>query len=87
MTALGAAIRALAAQMPMAEPPAAALAAEAWRLAWRPARLRLLLLAESHMATAAAELACPVRIPAGLDWPLPELPMAGWPLPGGDAHR
>lgn len=68
---LAAAIRSLAARLPMAEPPEAAAAVEAWRLSWRPARLRLLLLAESHMATGAAELACAVRLPGGLDWPVP----------------
>ena len=44
---------------------------EAWRQAWRPARLRLLLLAESHMAGSAAELAAPL------------LPAAGWPMRAG----
>lgn len=68
---LAAALATLAARLPLAEPPAAALAAEAWREAFRPARLRLLLLAESHMATSAAELACPLRLPPGLDWPVP----------------
>jgi hypothetical protein len=74
---LAAAVAALAARLPSpAEPPAAAVAAEAWRQAWRPAgdRLRVLLLAESHMATAAEELACPVLLPPGLDWPAPEPP-------------
>jgi hypothetical protein len=61
----------LAAALPPAESPEAALAAEACRLAWRPARLRLLLLAESHMATGAAELACGLRLPPGVDWPGP----------------
>lgn len=75
---LAAAIRALGASLPMAEPPEAAAAVEAWRLAWRPSRLRLLLLAESHMATSAAELACAVRLPPGLDWPVPD-----WPVPAG----
>ncbi len=56
---------------PGLEPPGAALAAEAWRQAWRPPRLRLLLLAESHMATAAEELAMPM------------LPAPGWPHPAG----
>lgn len=51
--------------------PAASLVAESWRVAWKPPRVRLLLLAESHMATAAAELACRLRLPAGLDWPGP----------------
>jgi hypothetical protein len=69
---LAAAVAALAARLPsLAEPPEAALAAEACRLAWRPPRLRLLLLAESHMATGAAELACRLRFPPGLDWPGP----------------
>ena len=71
MPDLAAALRVLAARLPLAEPPAAALAAEAWREAFRPPRVRLLLLAESHMATGAAELACPLRLPAGLDWPRP----------------
>ncbi|MFC7477283.1 hypothetical protein ACFQS7_23175 [Dankookia sp. GCM10030260] len=71
MPDLAAALSALAACLPLAEPPAAALAAEAWRQAFRPPRIRLLLLAESHMATGAAELACPIRLPPGLDWPLP----------------
>ncbi|MDO9708151.1 hypothetical protein [Paracraurococcus lichenis] len=69
--ALAAALRALSARLPMAEPPEAALAAEAWRQSWRPARVRLLLLAESHMATSAAELAMPLRLPVALDWPVP----------------
>jgi hypothetical protein len=61
---------------PLAEPPEAVLAAEAWRQAWRPAGpVRLLLLAESHMATGAGELAQPLlRLPAGLDWPAPAAP-------------
>ncbi|NOG72594.1 hypothetical protein [Roseicella sp. DB1501] len=73
-----AALAAMPAGLSLAEPPAAALAAEAWREAWRPPRVRLLLLAESHMATSAAELALPVRLPPDLDpdldgaWPLPE---------------
>ena len=71
MPDLAAALRLLAARLPLAEPPAAALAAEAWRQAFRPPRLRLLLLAESHMATGAAELACPLRLPPDLDWPQP----------------
>jgi hypothetical protein len=71
MPDLAAALRALAARLPLAEPPAAALAAEAWRQAFRPPRVRLLLLAESHMATTAAELACPLRLPPCLDWPVP----------------
>ena len=70
MPDLAAALRALALRLPLAEPPAAALAAEAWREAFRPPRVRLLLLAESHMATSAAELACPLRLPPGLDWPI-----------------
>jgi hypothetical protein len=68
---LAATLRALAARLPLAEPPEAALAAEAWRQAWRPARVRLLLLAESHMATSLGELASPLRLPPGLDWPVP----------------
>jgi hypothetical protein len=71
MPDLAATLRALAARLPLAEPPAAARAAEAWRQAFRPPRVRLLLLAESHMATSATELACPLRLPAGLDWPQP----------------
>ncbi|WP_431267169.1 hypothetical protein [Dankookia sp. P2] len=71
MPELAAAVEALAARLPLAEPPAAALAAEAWREAFRPPRLRLLLLAESHMATTTAKLACPLRLPPGLDWPRP----------------
>lgn len=71
MPELAAALEALAARLPLAEPPGAALAAEAWRQAWRPARVRLLLLAESHMASTAAEIACPLRLPPGLDWPCP----------------
>ncbi|WP_043360221.1 hypothetical protein [Belnapia sp. F-4-1] len=53
------------------EPPEVAIAVEAWRQAWRPERLRLLLLAESHMAGSAAELAAPL------------LPAPGWPMPAG----
>ena len=52
--------------------PAAALAAEAWRQAWQPPRVRLLLLAESPEAPSAPELACRLRLPAGLDWPGPD---------------
>ncbi|RAI57515.1 hypothetical protein [Roseicella frigidaeris] len=66
-----AALRAMPPGLAPAEPPAAALAAEAWREAWRPPRVRLLLLAESHMATSAAELA------------LTPLPSPGWPRPAG----
>ncbi|MEN0077289.1 MAG: hypothetical protein AAGC69_23085, partial [Paracraurococcus sp.] len=76
-----AALAAMPAGLSLAEPPAAALAAEAWREAWRPPRVRLLLLAESHMATSAAELALPVRLPPSLDPGLdPDLDRA-WPLP------
>lgn len=71
MPDLADALRALAARLPLAEPPEAALAVEAWRQAFRPARVRLLLLAESHMAMTAAELACPLVLPPGLDWPIP----------------
>lgn len=53
------------------EPPEVAIAVEAWRQAWRPERLRLLLLAESHMAGTAAELAAPL------------LPAPGWPMRAG----
>ncbi len=53
------------------EPPEGAVAVEAWRQAWRPARLRLLLLAESHMAGSAEELAAPL------------LPAPGWPMRAG----
>jgi hypothetical protein len=57
------------------EPPGVAIAVEAWRQAWRPERLRLLLLAESHMAGSAAELAAPL------------LPAPGWPMrPGFVRH-
>lgn len=62
---------ALAERLPLAEPPEAALAAEECRQAWRPERLRVLLLAESHIATSAAELAFGVALPPGLDWPGP----------------
>ncbi|MBD0276143.1 MAG: hypothetical protein ICV73_29990 [Acetobacteraceae bacterium] len=62
---------ALAARLPLAEPPEAALAAEECRLAWRPGRVRVLLLAESHIATSAADLAWRVALPPGLDWPGP----------------
>ncbi len=70
-TNLTAALRILAGRLPLAEPPEAALAAEAWRQAWRPKRVRLLLLAESHMATSAEELDSPLRLPPGLAWPVP----------------
>jgi hypothetical protein len=70
-TALKGAVAALAARLPLAEPPDAALAAEECRQAWRPERLRVLLLAESHIATSAADLACRVALPPGLDWPGP----------------
>jgi hypothetical protein len=53
------------------EPPEVAVAVEAWRQAWRPERLRLLLFAESHMAGSAAELAAPLE------------PAPGWPMPAG----
>ncbi|MBL6456468.1 hypothetical protein JMJ55_14130 [Belnapia sp. T6] len=53
------------------EPPEVAPAVEAWRQAWRPDKLRLLLLAESHMAGSAAELAMPLQ------------PAPGWPMPAG----
>jgi hypothetical protein len=66
------AVAALAARLPLAEPPDAAVAAEECRQAWRPERLRVLLLAESHIATSAAELACRVALPPGLDWPGPQ---------------
>ena len=69
--ALTDAVAALAARLPLAEPPEAALAAEECRLAWRPGRLRVLLLAESHIATGAADLAWRVALPPGLDWPGP----------------
>src|SRR3712207_1591457 len=65
------AVAALAARLPLAEPPEAALAAEECRQAWRPERLRVLLLAESHIATSAADLAWHVALPPGLDWPGP----------------
>lgn len=71
LESVAAAVAALHACLPIAEPPAAALAAEACRAAWRPARLEVLLLAESHIATSAAELARHVRLPSGLDWPGP----------------
>lgn len=61
----------VAERFPASEPAAAALAAEACRLAWRPARVRVLLLAESHMATTAADLGWTVRLPTGVDWPGP----------------
>jgi hypothetical protein len=82
MPDLAAAVEALAARLPLAEPPAAALAAEAWREAFRPPRLRLLLLAESHMATSAAELACPLLPPPDLGWATP----AGPDRPGFVRH-
>src|SRR5918994_6736969 len=69
--ALTGAVATLAARLPLAEPPDAALAAEHCRQAWRPERLRVLLLAESHIATSAAELACRVALPPGIDWPGP----------------
>ena len=69
--ALTDAVAALAARLPLAEPPEAALAAEECRQAWRPERLRVLLLAESHIATGAADLAWRVALPPGLDWPGP----------------
>ncbi len=65
------AVAALAARLPLAEPPEAALAAEECRLAWLPGRVRVLLLAESHIATSAADLAWRVALPPGLDWPGP----------------
>lgn len=65
------AVAALAARLPLAEPPEAALAAEACRQAWRPEPLRVLLLAESHIATSAADLTYRVDLPAALDWPGP----------------
>lgn len=68
---LAAALAALAERGGRAEPPEAAIAAEACRLAWRPARVRVLLLAESHVATAAAELSARVALPPGVDWPGP----------------
>src|SRR5918997_3712328 len=69
--ALRKAVAELAGRLPLAEPPDAAVAAEACRQAWRPKRLRVLLLAESHIATSAAELACRVALPPHLDWPGP----------------
>ncbi|MBD0274134.1 MAG: hypothetical protein ICV73_19665 [Acetobacteraceae bacterium] len=69
--ALTDAVAALAARLPLAEPPEAALAAEECRLAWLPGRVRVLLLAESHIATSAADLAWRVALPPGLDWPGP----------------
>ncbi len=69
--ALTNAVAALAARLPLAEPPDAAVAAEECRQAWRPERLRVLLLAESHIATSAADLAWRVALPPGLDWPGP----------------
>ncbi len=69
--ALGDAVAALAARLRFAEPPEAAVAAEECRQAWRPERLRVLLLAESHIATSAADLAWRVALPPGLDWPGP----------------
>ena len=69
--ALEGAVAALAARLPLAEPPEAALAAEECRQAWRPGRLRVLLLAESHIATSAADLTYRVALPPGLDWPGP----------------
>ncbi len=65
------AVAALAARLPLAEPPDAALAVEECRQAWRPERLRVLLLAESHIATSAADLAWRVALLPGLDWPGP----------------
>jgi hypothetical protein len=65
------AVAALAARLPLAEPPEAALAAEECRQAWRPERVRVLLLAESHIATSAADLTWRVALPPGLDWPGP----------------
>jgi hypothetical protein len=70
--ALADAVAALEARLPLAEPVEAALAAEECRLAWRPERLRVLLLAESHIATSAADLTYRVALPPGLDWPGPE---------------
>jgi hypothetical protein len=69
--ALRNAVAELAGRLQLAEPPDAAVAAEECRQAWRPERLRVLLLAESHIATTAAELACRVALPPGLDWPGP----------------
>jgi hypothetical protein len=70
--ALRNAVAAIAARVPLPEPPEAAVAAEACRQAWRPERLRVLLLAESHIATSAADLACRVALPPGLEWPGPQ---------------
>ena len=69
--ALEGAVAALAARLPLAEPPEAAVAAEECRQAWRPERVRVLLLAESHIATSAADLTYRVALPPGLDWPGP----------------
>ena len=69
--ALKGAVVALAARLPLAEPPEAALAAEECRQAWRPGRVRVLMLAESHIATSAADLAWRVALPPDLDWPGP----------------
>lgn len=69
--ALVEAIGGLASRLPLAEPPGAALAAEACRRAWLPGKVRVLLLAESHIATSAADLAHRVVLPPGLDWPGP----------------
>lgn len=66
--ALENAVAELAARLPLAEPPDAALAAEGCRQAWRPERLSVLLLAESHIATGAADLTYRVALPPGLDW-------------------
>ena len=66
--ALQGAVAALAARLPVAEPPEAAVAAEECRQAWRPERVRVLLLAESHIATSAADLTYTVALPPGLDW-------------------
>src|SRR5918998_4277684 len=69
--ALTGAVAELAARLPLAEPPDAALAAEECRQAWRPERLSVLLLAESHIATSAADLSYRVALPPDLDWPGP----------------
>ena len=69
--ALAAAVGGIASRLPLAEPPEAALAAEACRRAWLPGKVRVLLLAESHIATSAADLAHRVVLPPGLDWPGP----------------
>lgn len=61
-------MRGLASRLPLAEPPDAALAVEAYRRAWLPEKVRVLLLAESHIATSAADLAHRVVLPPGLDW-------------------